>query len=56
MNDTVDPETEQTEAADASMVNATARPDVAVAETLYEAPPAVGVAGADDVKLIVWLA
>ena len=34
MNDTVEPEIEHTEAADASMVKATVRPDDAVAVTL----------------------
>src|ERR1700680_2841704 len=45
MNDTVEPEIEHTELAEASMVNATVRPDAAVA-----AP------GAVEVKVIVWLA
>jgi hypothetical protein len=34
MNDTVEPEIEQTEVAVASIVNTTARPEVAVADTV----------------------
>ena len=53
MNDTVEPEIEQTDAAVASIVNDTARPELAVAVTVYEGPPTAAPDGAVDVKLIV---
>ena len=39
----------------AAMLKLTARPDVAVAATVYAVPPTVAAAGAVEVKLIVWL-
>ena len=50
---TVEPAIEQTALAAASMVNAGASPDVAVAVTAYVAPATTAAAGAVDVKLIV---
>ena len=39
----------------AAMLKLTGRPDVAVAATVYDAPPTVAVVGTVEVKLIVWL-
>ena len=55
-NVTLPPATEQTLLDAAAMLKLTVRPDVAVAATVYAAPPTVAAAGAVDVKLIVWLA
>ena len=53
VNDTVEPEIEQTDAALASIVNVTARPEVAVAVTVYVGPPTAAKAGAVEVNVIV---
>ncbi|MBL0218682.1 MAG: hypothetical protein IPQ07_33000 [Myxococcales bacterium] len=53
MNDTVEPAIEHTLAAEASMVKPTVRPEVAVAVTVYVAPPTLAVAGAVEMKEIV---
>ncbi len=44
---------EHTEAALASMVNATVKPDVALAVAVYVAPPTLAAPGAVDVKVTV---
>ena len=54
-NVTVLPAIAQTLLEPAAMLKLTGRPDVAVAVTVYDAPPTVAAAGAVDVKLIVWL-
>ena len=54
-NVTVLPAIVQTLLEPAAMVKLTGRPEVAVAATVYDAPPTVAVVGAVDVKLIVWL-
>src|SRR5574337_1738740 len=56
MNDTVDPASEHTLVALASIVSATARPELAVAVTVYVGPPTAAPAGAVEVNVIVWLA
>ena len=53
--DTVEPDREQTFALPAATANVTPRPDEAVAETVYVAPPTTALAGGVEVKLIVWL-
>ena len=52
---TVLPAIAQTLLESAAMLKLTGRPDVAVAVTVYDAPPTVAAAGAVEVKLIVWL-
>ena len=52
-NDTVEPEIEQTPALDASIVKATGRPELALADTAYPAPPTLAAAGGVDVNVIV---
>ena len=54
--ETVDPETEHTPALPADRVNETGRPELAVAVTVYGAPPTRALGGGDDVKLIVCVA
>ena len=53
MNETVEPAIVQTALAEASMVKVAARPDVAVAVTVYVGPLTVAAPGAVEVKLIV---
>src|SRR5262249_60727327 len=53
MNDTVAPASVHTVLADASIVNVTGSPEVAVAVTMYVGPPSFAPAGAAEVKLIV---
>jgi hypothetical protein len=53
-NVTVEPERLQTPPLLASIEKATARPELADAETSYAAPPTVADVGAVEVKLIVW--
>src|SRR6185295_10016852 len=53
MNDTVEPAIVHTVLAEASMVNVTVSPEVAVAVTVYVGPPTLALAGAVEVKLIV---
>ena len=54
MKETTPPLIEHAEAALASMVNVTVKPDVEVAVAVYVAPPTLAAPGAVDVKLIVW--
>ena len=53
-NDTVEPETVHTPALLASAENATAKPELAVADTVYAEPPTAAPPGGRVVKLIVW--
>ena len=52
-NETVEPLRVQMPALPAAIVNVTARPDDAVADTVYVAPPTVAPPGGVEVKLIV---
>ena len=51
--ETVEPEIVHTPALAGAMLKATARPELAVAETLYAGPPTMAAPGAVDVKLTV---
>jgi hypothetical protein len=52
-NETVAPEIVQTPALEASIVKVTARPELALADTVYPAPPTAGAGGGVDLNVIV---
>src|SRR4051794_21075758 len=54
VNDTVAPAIVHTPAASALIENVTGSPEVAVAVTVYVAPPTSAAVGAGELKLIVW--
>jgi hypothetical protein len=56
VNETTEPDRLQMPALAGAMENVTARPELAVAATVYVGPPTVAPPGGLDVKLIVWLA
>ena len=52
-NETVEPDTVQMPALEAPALKVTARPELAVAETVYVGPPTVALPGAVEVNAIV---